>query len=527
MPPSLHVQTIEQMMNAHGFQLDEADEWVIRYRHHAFYYNALRAPDQLQQRAAWALAQIFVISDRDNGFNDQRTNPNGVPQWLGPSDYYDKLLQGVTGNYRDILRDVTLHPIMGHYLSHFRNAKADPSNNIFPDENYAREIMQLFSIGLHELHADGRPKLDENGNLIPTYDNDTIQNFARVFTGLTFAGAEYFYWGEPQDFVSPMEMWEAFHDHEEKTLLRGEVLPARLGMEGDGMADIEAALDNIAAHENVGPFIARQLIQRLVRSNPSRAYIRRVSRVFNSGPNGERGNMKAVIKAIMLDPEVFRGVRVRRLSNPVRVQVLTRGTEYSRMQEPMLRYISAIRALEPTATYQNVESPWVFMARTDGNFGQSPFGSPSVFNFYLPTYQPPGPLGTYSGTRRLPDSRIVAPEFQLLTTVMGNRMANHIRWEIYNSGGRYDFWSRQGASYRMQLHFNYRDWEQRIEEEPEAVIDELNWLLCRGTMEDASKQSILDALESVRQQYSWISAHEQFTAALTCVVSTPEFVITQ
>ena len=216
MAPSLHVQTIEEMMNAHGFELDEYDEYVIRYRHHAFYYNALRAPDQLQQRAAWALAQIFVISDLGNGFNDQRTNPNGIPQWLGPTDYYDKLLRGATGNYRDMLRDVTLHPIMGHFLSHFRNARADPANNIFPDENYAREIMQLFSIGLHELHQDGRPKLDENGNLIPTYDNDTIQNFARVFTGLTFAGAEYFYWGDPQDFVSPMEMWESYHDHDEK-----------------------------------------------------------------------------------------------------------------------------------------------------------------------------------------------------------------------------------------------------------------------------------------------------------------------
>ena len=110
---------------------------------------------------------------------------------------------------------------------------------------------------------------------------------------------------------------------------------------------------------------------------------------------------------------------------------------------------------------------------------------------------------------------------------MGNRMANHIRWQVYNSGGRFDFWSTQGASYRLELQFDYRDWEQRIEDEPADVIDELNWLLCRGTMEDASKQSILDALTTVRQQTPWISEHEQFTAALTCVVSTPEFVITQ
>ena len=526
MQPTLHRPTLVQMMSDHGLT-HESDEYIDRYRYHAFYHNAIAAPDQLQQRVAWALSQIFVINDLNNPFSERQLNPNGLPNYLGPSDYYDKMLLGVKGNYRQTLEDVAMHPIMGMFLSHIRNRKADPANNRFPDENFAREIMQLFSIGLHELHSDGRPKLDADGNLIPTYDNETIRNFARVFTGLTYSQAQYFGWGDPRDFISPMEMWPEHHDVDEKTLLRGMVLPAHSGTRAECLADIQSALDNLADHENVPPFISRLLIQRLVRSNPSRGYLRRVSRVFANNGRGVRGDMKAVVKAILLDAEAFRSIRTRRLTNPLRVSVTTTGTEFSRLQEPMLHQLAMVRTLQPTSYYNNTESRWYMMDRTQDSLGQSPFGAPSVFNFYLPSYQPPGPLATTSGSRRLPDPRIVAPEFQMMTAVRANQVANHFRWQLYNGRLEWSFWSPQGTPFPSRLQYDFDDWISRIDEEPEQVVDELNWLFCRGTLEDSSKQAIIDSLQNVTAERPWIEGRHRFGPVILFVVSSPECMIAQ
>ena len=268
----------------------EVQRW---YWHSAWWQYTMESPDVLRNRVALALSEIFVISELPT--------LDDVP--LALPNYYDMLLEHSFGNYRDLLEDVTLHPAMGLYLTHVNNPKADSSLNRFPDENYAREIMQLFSIGLYELNVDGTRKLDANDNFIPTYDHDDIANFAKVFTGLTYPDAIVF--GQnPQSelsFLQPMKMVNTWHEGGEKTLLNGFVVPDRSPK--DGMADIQDALDNLYNHPNVGPFIAYRLIQRLIRSNPSTEYVGRVASKFNDNGQGVRGDMKAVIKAILLDEE--------------------------------------------------------------------------------------------------------------------------------------------------------------------------------------------------------------------------------
>ena len=219
----------------------------------------------------------------------------------GLASYYDTLSRNAFGNYRDLIEDVTLHPAMGVYLSMLGNEKPDAANNIRRDENYARELMQLFSIGLVELNLDGTVKTDTQGQPIPTYDQATIEAFAHVYTGWTFAGAPVFRGARATltNQVIPMQLWQNFHDTGPKTLLNGFVVPA--GQTGD--QDLAMALDNIFNHDNVGPFLATRLIERLTTSNPSPQYVERVARVFNDNGQGIRGDLGAVVKAILLDAE--------------------------------------------------------------------------------------------------------------------------------------------------------------------------------------------------------------------------------
>jgi len=269
----------------------------------AFYTAALTDDDVLRNKAAFSLLQIFVVANTNN-----RVNRRGY----GQSSYYDILYDGAFGNFRDLLDNVTLHPMMGYYLSHFNNIKGNPELGTLPDENYAREIMQLFTIGLYELNIDGTYKLDENGDLIPTYDITDIQELAKVFTGLSggawdieeFPASE----GVPvqplralarYDMTVPMVMYEEFHETGPKVMIDGTVLPTNQ----PGMKDIQDALDVLFNHPNVGPFIALRLIQHLVKSNPSPQYIERVATAFNNNGEGVRGDMRAVFRAVLLDPE--------------------------------------------------------------------------------------------------------------------------------------------------------------------------------------------------------------------------------
>ncbi|MEM1111016.1 MAG: DUF1800 family protein [Pseudomonadota bacterium] len=344
------------------------------YRRLAWWHTTMTAEDQLRQRVAFALSEIFVVSDNLVVLQD-------YPYAL--SNYYDMLLTHAFGNYRDLLLAVTLHPTMGVYLSHLGNARSNPDANTFPDENYAREVMQLFSIGLFELNEDGTEKLDKDGQPIPTYDNTDIEEFAKIFTGLSFAGSNFQIRRNTVNFREPMQMYDAFHEPGKKTLLQGEVVPAGQS----GLEDVEQAIDNLFNHPNVGPFFSKLLIQRLVMSNPSPAYVSRVAAAFNGEDTGVRGDMQAVIEAVLLDKEA-------------RAEPDKRG-QAGKLREPLLRVVAALRQLK-------VFSPDGFYANTgliiQENTQQHALSAPSVFNFYLPSHSPVGAIA---------DAGLVAPEFQI------------------------------------------------------------------------------------------------------------------
>ena len=357
--------------------------------------NSMKGADAVRQRVAYALSQIMVI-----GLDgDLRSYSMGV------ANYYDVLVRNAFGNYEDLLFEVSTHPAMGYYLTHLNNPKTDEANNIHPDENYAREVMQLFSIGLDKLNPDGTPMLDANGERIPTYDNEDISELAKVFTGLGIGARSD---GLPPafgqrvtvaDFRVPMKMYEEWHEPGAKYLLDGYVIPPGQ----TGMEDVRDAIRHLLNHPNVGPFIGRRLIQRLVKSNPSPEYIADVTAAFNDNGSGVRGDMKAVIKAILLHPEA-------------RACSWIQDPEQGKLREPILRktqFVKAFGVISPLDNYWNY-SGW-YMRATE----QHPLRSPTVFNFYEPDYSPSG----------LIDERgLVAPEFGIYNTLTSIGYAN----EVYN-----------------------------------------------------------------------------------------------
>ncbi len=369
-------------------------------RHDAFFQNVMTGPDQLRQRVAFALSQVFVVSENSGLFN--------FP--LALAHYHDLLAGNAFGNYRQLMEEVTLSPAMGYYLSMLGNEKPDPGRNIRPDENYARELMQLFTIGLVELNLDGTVRLDGSGQPIPTYDQSIIEGFAHVFTGWTFGGSPGFY-APSFDFLRPMAPFDEFHDTGPKKLLGGTVLAAG----GTAQQDLEAALDNIFNHPNVGPFVAKQLIQRLVTSNPSPAYVERIARVFNDNGRGVRGDLAAVIPAMLLDPEA-------RDTPP--------ADSAGKLGEPLLRLTRLWRAYDASAPNGRYLAPGLLAL-----IGQAPLAAPSVFNFFQPSYAPPG---------ELVERGLVAPEMQISTEFSVALLANIL--------GNYAFiWNNYGTDLPPEL----------------------------------------------------------------------------
>ena len=542
LPASSHDQVARDMVTQDGNSLTEAGVGIANYRYQAWWHIALTREDQLRQKVAWALSQIFVISDSGTGFNNNtaRNIGNGeqsLPDWLGMSNFYDMLVNRADGNYRDILGDVTFHECMGVYLSSYRNRKADISKGRWPDENYAREIMQLFSIGLYELRQDGRLKVNEQGELIPTYDNEGITELARLFTGFKSQHntSTSFYAG--RNFGAPMQMHHEEHDNNReysdvpgapgygtnlgsKTIFGTTLttLPEPLTNEA-ALAEVNEGLDIIAAHENVPPFICRLLIQRLVKSNPSRGYTRWVTRKFRDNGQGVRGDMKAVIKAILLDPEAVRGQRALRKQDPLRIEVVSRGTEHSRLREPIQRVTSLIRAMRPSSDYAKTDSLTgePFMALVGGlrdDLGQMPFRAPSVFNYYLPDYQPPGDLIGYRPSPRIPREGLFAPEFQVLTAVTSNRTVN-----------RFSYWTRA-----LNVRYTMRDGEVlkiSFDLTPELelakdnanlpeILKRFDLLLCHGSLSEETKTSIINAIvsESTAEDQNVLRLEEALLAVL-------------
>ncbi|MCE9595548.1 MAG: DUF1800 domain-containing protein [Planctomycetes bacterium] len=413
------------------------------HRMQIWWDNALTGDDQLRQRVAWALSQIFVISD-------QHSSLSGDVKGL--CEYYDILARDAFGNYRKLLEDVTLSPQMGMYLNMLRNEKADPAYNIRPDENYAREILQLFSIGLVQLAVDGTPLLDGLGATIPTYDQSVVEGFAATFTGWTFADAKN--WWDWEGSTKPMVNWPDYHETAAKVILNSVVVPA--GQTGE--QDLALALDTIFAHPNVGPFFSKLLIQRLVTSNPTPAYVGRVASVFDDDGTGERGDLFEVVKAILMDDEARNGH-------------LTMPATFGKVKEPIVRQTQLWRALDAKAKSGKYKVYW-----PDYYFGQAPLRSPTVFNFYSSTFSPPGDLA---------DNGLAAPELQIAThslIALGtNEFYDLVFW------GNSDNTNDDADTVEIDLKPL-----KPLAVDPTALVDELGLLLMAGDMSSAMHQVLVD-----------------------------------
>ncbi len=426
--------------------------------------------DQLRQRVAFALSQIFVISDLSDAlFNDAR----------GVANYHDVMTQHAFGNYRDLLEAVTLNPTMGEYLSMVRNEKADLVRNIRPDENFAREMMQLFTIGLVELNDDGTQRSDEGGNAIPTYDQNITKAFASVFTGWIYGNAPYWYWTDwfNESTVLPMKPFEAYHDTQSKTLLNGEILPAGQ----TAQQDLTAALDNVFSHPNVAPFISKQLIQRLVTSNPSPDYVQRVSGVFNNNGRGEKGDLEAVVRAILLDSEA-------RTRSPETIAT------FGKVKEPILKFTSLMRAFDveasqPLTDDTMVERETIRFFWPGYDYGQRPYGAPSVFNFYRPDYKPTAISATYD---------VVSPELQILNEKNITAMSNWAGSIIFNA---YDFLRadcEESLNYESGVGCLYAKFDSEVElaRDIDDLLDHLDVLMLSGQMSDDMRTVVVNHIAS-------------------------------
>lgn len=452
--------------------------------HHAWWRQVLTAPDVLRQRIAVALTEIFVISEVAIEF---------VPWEM--MEYYDDLGRHAFGNWRDLLHAVTLDPLMAYYLTYLRNRKAEPAEQRYPDENYAREVMQLFSIGLWELNPDGTRRKDAQGQDIPTYDNREITAFASVFTGLSFGGPgadvtrpdDFF--NAPLDYSAPLKMWEEHHDQGEKVLLRGTRLPGFSSAPGrKGMDDIDDAVDNLFQHPNVGPFFGRLLIQRLVTSNPTPAYIGRVAAAFADNGRGQRGDLKAVIKAILLDPEAL-------TPDPI-------GPGSGRLREPYLRYVALARAFGARAESGAFK---INDHNTYAATNQILLNSPSVFNFFLPDYQQPGAIA---------NGGLHAPEFQIMTSTTAVTALNH-----YSRMVSVGFGDHAEGPDAMRLNFAE---EIPLADQPAALIDHLAIKLTGGSLSERTRQILLTAHQEMPPAFS---AEEKVKALIQLVALSPDFAV--
>ena len=457
-----HVQSLPIPQFIGELQNDRVDIW---------FRNALHGNDQLRQRVAFALSEIMVVS--------QLGVLNNFPYAL--AGYYDVLARNAFGNYRNLVEEVTLHPAMGVYLSMLGNEKPDPVNNIRPDENYARELMQLFSIGLIELNIDGSVQTDGLGQPIPTYDQAVIEGFAHIYTGWTYAGFADFRSAQPNliNQVVPMQLYPSYHDTGAKTLLNGFTVPA--GQTGD--RDLAMALDNIFDHQNIAPFMATRLIERLTASNPSPAYVERVARVFNDNGRGIKGDLGAVVKAILLDPEARSGAAV---------------DSAGKIKEPLLRLTQLWRAYHATSQSSRYPLGFAYIV-----FGQGPLQASHVFNFFSPFYAPTG---------EIQDRGLVAPELEIATEYLNTFVTNFMFLQAF---------ARNQTVQDLQPDDVYIDFseEMAVAGDVDALIDMVAGKLLGGQISDTLRNEIAGMLALVPENESALRAAE----TIYFVTTSPEY----
>ncbi|WOO42276.1 DUF1800 domain-containing protein [Rubellicoccus peritrichatus] len=415
--------------------------------------------DQLRQRVAFALSQILVASRSAAGLGNATQTA---------AHYYDQFIDEAFGNYEALLNKVSRHPMMGHYLSSLGNQKADPSIGRYPDENYAREIMQLFTIGLWELNLDGTRKLDANYEPIPTYGNFEITELARVFTGTHYA-ANSFGGGWNDDgfyMTTPMRVFPDQHDFGSKTLVTGHVIPARDPTEANAVQDIEDSVYHLVRHPNTAPFICRQLIQFLVTSNPTPAYVARVAAVFQDNGSGVVGDMEAVVKAILFDSEA---------RNPMNHL----GTSYfGHLREPTIRTMHLARVMN-LGRFPNLM--WWDWGSYRGDSLQDPMGAPTVFNYFRPDFRMRGQLAS---------SSLDSPAFQITDSYAAIAFPNRL-WTIASNG----FKANNGTT----LSYDFPpDWSELVDLAGNVsdLLDRVSLLFCAGTMSADSRDIIATVLTS-------------------------------
>jgi uncharacterized protein (DUF1800 family) len=432
--------------------------------------HLIASPDTLRQRVTLALSEIVVVGL--DGVNTAWRAFAGAA-WL------DLLESHAFGNVRGLLQDVSTSLQMGVYLTYRGNAKANAATGTVPDENYARELMQLFTIGLTELNEDGTPRL-VGGQPVETYGQDDITGLARVFTGWDqdLAGGNT---DRPDYHRRPMTQVAARYETGAKTFLGITVAAGATAASG-----LTAALDRLFAHPNIGPFWARQLIQRLVTSNPSPAYVQRVARVFANDGQGVRGNLRAVVRAILLDDEA-------------RSDASLSSTTAGKLREPILRLTAWARAFGATSP----SDAWAIGITSNPGtaLGQSPLRSPSVFNFFRPGYVPPG--------SSLAALSLVAPEFQIANESSVVGYLNYMQTTI--------------ASGRGDVRADYTSWVP-LADDPPALVAQLDLLLAGGQLELATRSMITTTVGAMTTG-SDTARRNRLYAAILLVMASPEFLV--
>src|SRR5262245_954357 len=469
----------------------QTDHYTLYLLQRHFFLNALYGPDQLRQRVAFALSQILVVSAVDVR----------LPSWM--RGYQQLLYRSAFGNFRQLLYDMTLNPAMGRFLNMLNNrcqTRTPPEVEVCrnglsskPNENYAREILQLFSIGTFLLHQDGTRQVDGNGNPIATYDQHMVEEFARVFTGWSLAPAlagPAEIGGTVPNYRDPMRAHrdgqgrEDYHDRGPKTLLNGLVLPEGQSQE----QDLSAALDNLIEHPNVAPFISKQLIQHLVTSNPSPSYVERIAGVCAANRNSPM-QLQEVVRAILLDPEA-RGD----FKDP------TAEPNYGKLREPVLFITNILRAFNATSDgvldALNVEGS----AIGSSALSQEVFKAPSVFNFYPPTARMPG------------ETSVLGPQFAIFSSLTSLRRDNFVNRVIFATIPA-DLPNRPTGT-----SINLSAWDT-LGNDPDQLIAALNELLLHGTMSGEMRHIIREAVASIPAY----NRHLRVQIAIYLIATSPQY----
>ena len=464
--------------------------WVTQ----RFWATAATSSDQLRKRVAWALHHMLMVSQTDSNLSSHTR---------AYAQYLDMLNKHAFGNYRQLLEAVALSPAMGIYLSHMRNQKEDPAANRQPDENFARELMQLFTIGLHELNLDGTPRLGSDGKPIETYGNDDVMAMAKVFTGYAWGLPDNqltdtnFKWGGP-DYtaavdtrvdLNPMKAYAMQHSSAAKSLFVGLPYAAQIPANTPSATSLRMALDALFKHPNLGPFMGRQLIQRLVTSAPSPAYVARVAAAFNNNGAGVRGDMAAVVRAVLLDAEAR--------DTPA-------NTSFGRLREPVLRVTHWMRAMEAASS----SGEYMVIYDLDG-VGQRALFSPSVFGYYRPGYVPPQTV--------FANRSATAPEFQIVnestTAAWVNRAQAMSGGGLGWNGSTVDVSSSYASLAALAAQGN-----------ASGMVQLLNLQLLAGTMSPGLQQALVEAMGGVQGNDTGSHLNRARVAVLLALAS-PEYMV--